>query len=767
LNCLRHPSNAWSIRGLAFVAAVALVSAARACGPFFPNWLLADADRSVLVAPAGLFSKELERMDLIQPAHRAKPAVNQPRQTVNVERADLRLALEQIGVAAEQREITLKRHAAERQKIAWFVTADDEPAGRAPPISGSDLYVLRPQPNDPPRIRGPVPEVIPGLPGEFADYFRGSIAWHQGDFETARSAWNALLTRPAAERHFKSTWAAFMLGKSWEETHPSRAFSFYQMVRSLAKDGFADNLGLAAASLGWEARLVLRQKKYAPAIDLYLEQAASGDPTADLSLEFAASAALAGGPSALSPLAAHPRAQRVITAYIISHGHWVPQVDVDGPVKELVVRALKMASAKFSFIPTPASGWHKIRSSALLWLEAVEAAQVRDVAAAEQLALAAYQAGEMETAQRWVMRAKATPVAEWLQAKLFLREGKIDEAAALLARVCKVFPLEPAVTNALAWPGLDARLVVHVGGHQGTISVGQQALGELGVLRLARRQYVEALDALLRAGFWADAAYVAEKVLTLEELKNYVDQQWPPETAEPPAPAGEAEGMEQEQRPPTDPRYLQLTTGGNIRYLLGRRLARAKRLADARSYYPFAWSPKFDRFHQAMRLAEQEDLPREQRAQAYWEAAKLARYDGLELLGTEVEPDWRYHGGNFVEGPSLESRIASPNLKYLGASTEEEQRALRHVPDPDERFHYRYTAASLAWEAARLMPNNSDDTARVLCIAGSWLKHRDPQAADLFYKALVRRCRKTALGAEADRLRWFPILDGNGNMKPK
>ena len=92
---------------------------------------------------------------------------------------------------------------------------------------------------------------------------------------------------------------------------------------------------------------------------------------------------------------------------------------------------------------------------------------------------------------------------------------------------------------------------------------------------------------------------------------------------------------------------------------------------------------------------------------------------------------------------------------------------MRHVPDPDERFHYRYTAASLAWEAARLMPNNSDDTARVLCIAGSWLKHRDPQAADLFYKALVRRCRKTALGAEADRLRWFPILDGNGNMKPK
>ena len=64
------------------------------------------------------------------------------------------------------------------------------------------------------------------------------------------------------------------------------------------------------------------------------------------------------------------------------------------------------------------------------------------------------------------------------------------------------------------------------------------------------------------------------------------------------------------------------------------------------------------------------------------------------------------------------------------------------------------------------MPDNSDDTARVLCTAGTWLKDRDPQAADKFYKALVRRCRKTALGDQADKMRWFPVLDENGNPKP-
>src|SRR5205823_3426596 len=82
------------------------------------------------------------------------------------------------------------------------------------------------------------------------------------------------------------------------------------------------------------------------------------------------------------------------------------------------------------------------------------------------------------------------------------------------------------------------------------------------------------------------------------------------------------------------------------------------------------------------------------------------------------------------------------------------------------RFHYRYQAAFLALDAAKLLPDNSDETARILCIAGSWLKNRDPQTADLFYKALVRRCRKTVLGAEADRKRWFPQIDEQGNLIP-
>ena len=50
-------------------------------------------------------------------------------------------------------------------------------------------------------------------------------------------------------------------------------------------------------------------------------------------------------------------------------------------------------------------------------------------------------------------------------------------------------------------------------------------------------------------------------------------------------------------------------------------------------------------------------------------------------------------------------------------------------PTPDKRFHYRYRAADLAWEAARLMPDNAPELAVLLCEAGGWLKARDPKAA--------------------------------------
>jgi hypothetical protein len=126
----------------------------------------------------------------------------------------------------------------------------------------------------------------------------------------------------------------------------------------------------------------------------------------------------------------------------------------------------------------------------------------------------------------------------------------------------------------------------------------------------------------------------------------------------------------------------------------------------------------------------------------------------MELTGYELEPDATIFAGSYQYG--LADVRTNDESKVAPISDEEKTRAEKSAAQPNKRFHYRYKAAELAWQAAQMMPDESDQTAQVLCQAGSWLKNRDPKAADPFYKALVRRCGHTDLGRRADILRWFP-----------
>jgi hypothetical protein len=434
---------------------------ARACGPFFPNWLLVQADQSVLQAPQAKFSCELRRMNLIPSDLKARPTGEHLRQTLETELADLREALAGAGATPTERDDIVQRYQRERLKIDLFRHALEAPDA-SPDSSASFLKEqphLRPGTNAP-WSKGAVPQIISGLPAEFADYFRGSIAWHQDDLNMARKAWNGLLDRPLAERRYRSTWAMFMLGRSWEDSDRSRAIKCFRALRNLATNGCLDSLGLASASLGYEARLHWREARYVEAIDLYLEQAASGEPDAWGSLAFCASEAMVKPPSVLRTMAAHPHAQRVITAYVISGGWRLGEVDLDSALKEAAIGLAAKAAGKWTFLPVPGPTWHTRRQPVLMWLEAGEAAKVNDVDAAEQIALAAYQAGQMEVAKRWLDRARPTPATQWLKAKLLLRDGNLADAAVLLVRVSKLFPMEKSSTNAPAASGLAGSLFI-------------------------------------------------------------------------------------------------------------------------------------------------------------------------------------------------------------------------------------------------------------------------------------------------------------------
>src|SRR5262249_34655075 len=151
-------------------------------------------------------------------------------------------------------------------------------------------------------------------------------------------------------------------------------------------------------------------------------------------------------------------------------------------------------------------------------------------------------------------------------------------------------------------------------------------------------------------------------------------------------------------------------------------------------FYPAKCRARLGVFVQALQLGRDANASKDERARALWEAAQIARHEGMELFGTEVEPDWHLYGGGFFLNhvSYLRSQTADETgkvawstnegwfsvtgtvpLKISASSSDEKRRLHEHKITPDLRFHYRYYAADLAWDAAQLMPDNTDETARV------------------------------------------------------
>ncbi|ATC64051.1 hypothetical protein CMV30_08860 [Nibricoccus aquaticus] len=464
------------------------------------------------------------------------------------------------------------------------------------------------------------------------------------------------------------------------------AVKWFGLTRALVEAGAKDEPNLARESIGWEAFAELHTGNFIQAITLYLRHHREGDDTAINSLRFVMRRLFRDETwrkqGLGEKLAQDVASRQVWTAWLIAQG-------------------------------SGGSGWddtehmERVAAAARIWAELLNKTGVCDVPEADRFAWVAYQGGNFVLAREWVRFAPAdSGVAEWLRGKLALRAGDLA--------------------------GGERHLRAAAGSSE--LAVQRPViLGELGRVFLAKNCGVRALEAWMSGGHWEDAAYVAERVLSLGELRAYVDraaQEGAPENGE-------------EMR-------------GRLRHLLARRLMRANRDDDTVDYFSEELRVVAREYAADVRMGFDLKETDAVRAAAFWRAAKIARERGMELLGTELEPDWAIWGGSFETGAAAKAReelAASPGGTF--ATTKEElERVMEHAV-PEQRFHYRYRAAQLAWWAAGLMPNDAEETAAILSEAGGWLKNRDPQAAKAFYQALAIRCGRTELGRRAAERRWF------------
>ena len=595
-------------------------------------------------------------------------------------------------------------------------------------------------------------DLLKKIPTEFSEYVRGAYAYHRGETDAAIAHFDAVLQLLPEQRKYRSTWAAFMLGKICKEKYPAQAYKNFEQVRTLAKEGFTDPLNLAGESLAWQARIDGDSARYVDAIHHYAEcaQANIPDYTVIISLKWVCNKILLS-PTPDPAVVSDPLCREILTAAIASQENTKQNV----------------------------------------WLSALENVSGQGVVAgADRLAWLAYQRGEMKVAEGWLTHCAPDSVrAKWVQAKLLLREGKLGESAALLREVAQEAKKAPD------WVVSSKETNDY---NSDSVPVPDYAAAETGAVLLGKRDYVGALDAFLRAGFWPDAAYVAERLISVEG-EDGLEQYLATHTETDPDLARKLE------RWPDQPASML----ANLREVLARRLAREGNWEKAAQYFTKQHTVSFDesgkegqvrpasefadearRIAVNLKIADDVTQLKSTRAKALFDTAKTLRADGMELTGTELMPDWVSEGGSYSWDQSASKRVVQEHgvanrgngvpelgLGYEGSGVvseiydydksqksfwglrvtdDEVARRMATAAVPYRRFHYRYIAADMMWRCAQMLPNNDPLCAEALYLGGTYLQNRDPLSADKFYKALVQRNRNFAIAWRADELKWFP-----------
>lgn len=666
--------------GLMVLAAATCIGVALACGPNFP-WQLLDSREETVKAPVELnFAFEMSRL------------VDPPKDSLRAVESDN--PVDDQALAAEREEI---------QSGAWRGLMTD---------ASNDWLLTRLERARKAESGDAAKAAADGLPVAVADYLAGAAEFNAGRLDAAMASFQAIDRLPADQRKIRAVTAAYMRGRINQRLGQfAAARADFQAARRYAEAGAPDPMGLAVASLGEEARLDLIEaglikspwplaevatddaaapRLIANAVRLYAEQASRGSKVGLLSLGEVAR--LLMDPDVdLRRILAEPTVRRLVVAYIASKQPdytWDDTTDLDSIVASTIEAVLSQ--------PAPASGPDLDRLGAL-----------------------AYQGGRYDLAEKLSEKA-SQPLGLWVRAKLALRRG--DRADAV-----------KDWTAALTAVGQDGAAATSLDPDSKT-----RLRGEVAVMRLSQGEYRDSLQLLfpMAETYWGDVIYIAERVLTVDELRAFVD-------GLPPSSAPQA----QSDRP--DP-------VANLRALLARRLVRVGRTSEALAYFP----PRVPATKADDRNPDRADVEdardylaaleatqakwfewpwqRVSRAEALFKLARMTRVKGMALMGTEGPPDETVMDGAFASGIGQASPSGEDTSPSQLLGPDEASRFAASAPKPDTRFHYRPVAADRALAAADLLPQRSQAYAATLCWAARYaVASRDEARAQAIYQRYV------------------------------
>ena len=538
------------------------------------------------------------------------------------------------------------------------------------------------------RERGAPLEKTATLPDLVRLYTGGAVLFNQGNIVAAKTWFEQAVLQPKDARYEEyRLWSYYMLGRIASDDDSKG--QMFKKVRDMARAGTPDVLGLASATRGDEARVLWQTRSDVPgAVYDYVEMAADDSPVAWDSLRVVSE----GIVDAMGSDKAEERKQaqqwlqnKEVRTIVLTFLYSRPYMH--GSEDPSAQRMVETLSTVFAGLPAQADNGIS-RMAAVAWLH-----------------------GRYDLAERWAPKGDDA-LGWWIRGKLAWRRG--DAAGARAAYDTAMARLQTAEATDLR-NDMNCRIS-----------------GERALLATQDGKFVEAARLMKTGGldnpyYWWDMAYLADRILTVDELGAFVKETVPVAVATTPPPPVAANTNN------TDPYVLYR----QLMDLYGRRLMRAGRVQEAEMAFN---TPEFrDLAHQyrlTLALAQGSKSSANVQAEHWFELARLTREHGMELFGYTLAPDLEDMGGMF---PLTENHVS--------LAPAEAERFAATQPRYNHRYHYRDLAVDDVDRAAALLPRHSQTYAATLCWGNLWVNSTDPDRAAALYQQYVHH------GAHMD---WAP-----------
>ena len=524
-------------------------------------------------------------------------------------------------------------------------------------------------------------------------------------------SWLKLLSLPWQQRRYRTVWTCYMIGNLYASAGDrKKAADFYKAVRTSQQKGFKDTLGLAHATYKREFLM-------------------PGSDTEKLN-------------SAIKAIAYYRRAkdEKRLLFVIDSTAAYLRKIEESGKPIDAILKDPYTKEIMISFILGKRGIWKILDKKGEIDKHIREIIASGNSETAARFAWNAYKHGNIETAKKILPLATGNGVLTlWIKAKLALYDGNDSKAAEYMKEWLDRF-------HKIKKRSIQYRLAP---GFNSAEKAEKDVYGILGSAVIHTKDFIEALQCFIRAEDWQSAATVADTLISIEDLEKYVNHYAPEYTK-----------WEMNKKDLDLLKYnfiyqqnlvgkkMHKMMMNRIRYLYARRLVRVNNRDKAVRYMPENLRQPLKNLIYYLDQGVNNKLSSDQRAIADYNAARLMRWYGMSLSGTELWPDYQYVNGAY-DSTSIPQKWAE---KYKKAGIDEIEK--QNFPQPPKRFHYRFKAFNLMRKAIN-EASSSNIKLFGNIVLGYWLHSKYPQEANLYYKA-AGKFKNTQAGNYLYHKGWLP-----------